>query len=96
MPSSLVSAQGLDRDLAAKIIQKEVRKYLKVIGFYQARQIHSPDREPINFFIEKRSRSHSRKSNKQQQSKSRSGSRGGGHRQQQTHLSPAMIETPGH
>lgn len=74
MPSSLRSAQVLDRDLAAKIIQKEVRKYLKGIGFYRARQIASPEREPISLYIEKRSRSHSRKSKQSKQSKS--GSRG--------------------
>jgi len=30
---------------AAKIIQKEVRKFLNGLGFYQARQVDSPDHE---------------------------------------------------
>lgn len=78
MPSSLISAQRMSRDGAATVIQVEVRKYLKQIGFYHARQIDSPDREAqISLFIEKRSRkSRSRDSKKSKQSRSRSGSRG--------------------
>lgn len=37
------------------MIQREVRKYLKRLGFYEAKEILSPDREPlISLFIEKK------------------------------------------
>ena len=55
MQHKRASVELLDRELAAKIIQKEVRKYLKFIGFYQARQLDSnaidTSHEPINLFI---------------------------------------------
>ena len=47
------------------MIQKEVRKYLKCLGFYEARQVGSPDSSPkIALYVERKS------------SKSRSGSKG--------------------
>jgi len=63
MPSTLVSAQRPDRDLAAKVIQTEVRKYLKSIGFYHARQVDSPAREAqVSLFIERKNLTHTKKS----------------------------------
>lgn len=68
---------------AALTIQREVRKYLNRLGFYEAREILSPDREPqINLFIEqqidptlenkKSSKSRSRSSGKKNFNKKRS------------------------
>ena len=48
----------MSKENAAQVIQKEVRKFLKTLGFYEAREVSSPDREPqISLFIEKRQQS---------------------------------------
>ena len=62
----------MTQDNAATVIQKEVRRFLKTLGFYEAREVSSPEREPqISLFIEKRKRSQSRSASK---SKSRQAS----------------------
>ena len=50
----------MTKENAAQIIQKEVRKFLRTLGFYEAREVSSPEREPqISLFIEKRRQSRS-------------------------------------
>ena len=59
-------SQGdMTQDNAASIIQKEVRRFLKTLGFYEAREVSSPEREPqISLFIEKRTGSRSKSNSK--------------------------------
>ena len=43
----LIEAQmPMSQDNAAAVIQSNVRRFLKTLGFYEAREVSSPDREP--------------------------------------------------
>jgi hypothetical protein len=67
------------RARAATKIQREVRKYLQRLGFYEAKEILSPEREPqINLFIEKKINPIIEVKAHKKKSKSRSGSRSSG------------------
>ena len=59
--------EDMTQENAASVIQKEVRRFLKTLGFYEAREVSSPEREPqISLFIEKRkSRSGSKSKSRQ-------------------------------
>jgi hypothetical protein len=71
------SAKKNKQSKAAIMIQREVRKYLQRLGFYEATEIISPDREPlISLFIEKKVAPVIEV--KASKSKSRSGSRSSG------------------
>lgn len=86
-PRNTSSVKKRQQDEAALTIQRVVRRYLNRLGFYEAREILSPDRQPqINLFIEQQLDpiNEGRKS-----SKSRSGSRSSGKKKYDKKRSPA-------
>jgi hypothetical protein len=68
-PSYFLGGGRISRDDAALTIQKEVRRYLKQLGFYEAHQVAVDESSPspsISLFVHKRSKSNSRKHSPEQ------------------------------